>query len=269
MLALIIVYYNKPNYLKEFLNSLNKNIDQDFCLFIADVSKKLHFTKLYGFGEQIVQTNNKGYSHGINACLKVAFKKGYNQFCILNYDITFDKNLITNIKNRFKKSEIFGGKIYYEKGYEYHKQKYCKKELGKVLWYAGGLINWNHATVTHQGVDEVDKKKHDNTKETDFIPGTLFCFNKKVLKKVGYWDEKFFLYYEDTDYSVRAKKTGFKLIYDPKIVIYHKNAGSTGGSGSKLHIRHQAFSRLIFGLKHAPIKTKLHLLKNFIPDYFK
>lgn len=269
MLALIIVYYNKPNNLKEFLGSLSKNIDQDFCLFITDLSKKLQPTKLYQFDEEIIQTANKGYSHGINACLKMAVEKGYDQFCVLNYDITFDKNLIKNIKKRFKKSQIFSGKIYYEKGYEYHKQKYTNKELGQVLWYAGGLIDWKHATTTHQGVDEVDKQKYDKVEKTEFIPGTLFCFDQEVFNKVGYWDEKFFLYYEDTDYSVRAKEAGFNLIYDPNIVIYHKNAGSTGGSGSKLHIHQQTRSRLIFGLKHAPNKTKFHLLKNFVFDYFK
>ena len=91
-------------------------------------------------------------------------------------------------------------------------------------------------------------------------------FNKSVIDKIGYLDESYFLYYEDADWCERAKKAGINLYYDPSIVIWHKNAQSTGGAGSKLHQKYQEKNRLKFGLKYAPWKTKLHLIINLLTD---
>ena len=263
MLALLIIYYNHPEQLQDFLLSLKKNQTKEIKLFIADLSQNLKLEKNYGLNIQIIPGKNKGYSYGVNLGLKAALSQNISQFCVLNYDTYLDSRFVKQVLNGFKTSSFFGGKIYYARGYEYHKNRYQSKELGKVLWYAGGTINWDHGTVTHRGVDEVDKGLYNKIEPTGFIPGTLMAFTKEVVDKVGFWDERFFLYYEDTDYCVRAQKENIKLIYDPKIVIWHKNAGITGGVGSKLHIKQQRYSRLLFGLKHAPWRTKIHLLINF------
>jgi len=264
MLALIIVYHDHPEILKDFFESLRQTSNHNFTLFIADLSHKLRMKNNLDFAEQIIDGKNKGYSYGINLCLKAALKQGFTEFCVLNYDVLLAQNFISQVKKRFKQADCFGGKIYYAKGYEYHKKRYVQKDLGKVLWYAGGKIDWNHATVAHRGVDEVDRKQYNKVEKTDFITGALLCFTKKVVDKIGFWDEKYFLYYEDTDYCVRAKKAGFELIYDPEIIIWHKNSGTTGGPGSQFHTKHQGRSRLLFGLKQAPFKTKIHLVKNYV-----
>jgi GT2 family glycosyltransferase len=89
-------------------------------------------------------------------------------------------------------------------------------------------------------------------------------FDKSVIDKVGFWDESYFLYFEDADYCVRAKRKGIKLYYDPSINVWHKNAQSTGGSGSSIHVKYQKENRVKFGFKYAPLKTKFHLVKNFL-----
>ena len=94
-------------------------------------------------------------------------------------------------------------------------------------------------------------------------------FDKSVLDKVGFWDESYFLYFEDADYCMRASKVGVRLYYDPLLVIWHKVSQSTQGSGSTIHVKYQTKNRLKFGMKYAPFKTKIHLLKNFIFDRFK
>lgn len=262
MLALLIVYYNHPEQLQDFLLSLKRNQTKEIKLFIADLSQNLKLKKNHGLNIQVIPGQNKGYSYGVNLGLKTALSQNITKFCVLNYDTYLDSRFIKEVLNGFKSYCFFGGKIYYARGFEYHKSRYQNKELGKVLWYAGGTINWDHATVTHQGVDEIDKGQYNKIQTTEFIPGTLMAFTKEVVNKVGFWDERFFLYYEDTDYCVRAQKYGFKITYDPKIIIWHKNAGITGGPGSKLHVKHQRFSQLLFGFKHAPIRTKIHLLIN-------
>ena len=133
--------------------------------------------------------------------------------------------------------------------------------MGKVLWYAGGINDWANSMIFHRGVDEVDHGQYDQYGATDSITGCLLCFDKKVWETVGAWDESYFLYFEDADFCERAKRAGFKLTYNPRLVIWHKVSQSTGGSGSGLHWKHQTKNRIKFGLKYAPWKTKLYLLK--------
>lgn len=267
MLALIVTYYNNREVLEEFLKSLESNSVHIFTLYIADLSKTLVIKKEFSFLIKLLPSSNKGYSHGVNVGLKRALSDGCDQFCILNYDTIVPPFFIKEVQKSFLSADVFGGKIYYQKGYEFHKTRYLKKDLGHVIWYAGGSIDWNNIFVKHRGVDEVDSGQYDRFEKTEFISGCLFCFTKSIVATVGFWDEHYFLYYEDTDYSERIKRRGLILYYNPDIVLYHQNAGSTGGSGSLLHQQTQSWSRLYFGLKFATIRTKIHLLKNYLLSY--
>jgi len=269
MLAFIIVYYNHPEALSDFLQSLKKNNDSDFKLFIADLTGSLELKTELPFSYEVIKGKNKGYSYGVNLGLRQALTQDYSEFTVLNYDVFVSSTFVKQIKLRFQTANAFGGKIYYAPGHEYHHDRYQKHDLGKILWYAGGSIDWNHAIVKHLGVDEIDTGKYNELTKTEFIAGTLFSFNKKVVDRVGWWDEGFFLYYEDTDYSVRIRKYGFELYYDPRIVIWHRNGATTGGAGSKFQEKVQERSRLRFGLKHAPWRTKLHLILNYIMSSVK
>ena len=73
---------------------------------------------------------NNGYAFGINEGTKYFLKKGFDKFCAINNDIFFDRNFSLQAHLGFEKADIFGGKIYYAPGYEYHKN-YQKKILGK------------------------------------------------------------------------------------------------------------------------------------------
>ncbi len=272
-LAVITVVYQNYSILKDFFESLAKQKNKNFRLFIADLSvKKQDIKKLYpeyfNTTTTILSSANLGYAHGVNVCLQEAEKQGLETFCVLNNDIYFEGDFIGNVQKSIKEhpSSLIGGKIYYAPGFEYHTNRYTKNEWGTVIWYAGGKTDWNNVITCHIGVDEVDKGQFEQNKKTDFITGCLMCFDSNVVKKIGYWDESYFLYYEDADYCERARRKGLKLYYDPSLVIWHKNAQSTGGSGSNIHTRYQEKNRFRFGMKYAPLKTKLHLIKNKLFD---
>lgn len=265
-LAVVTVVYENYTVLQDFLKSLEKQTNKNFTLFIADLSKNKKPVERTTFETVIISGSNKGYAHGINIGLKKALENRIQFFCIVNNDTYFKDDFVDlTIKSILNHpSSIIGGKIYYAPGYEYHKNRYSKQELGKVLWYAGGSIDWNHALTPHRGVDEVDHGQYDKVGKTGFVNGALMLFDKSALDRVGFWDETYFLYFEDSDFCVRAKKMGLILFYDPHIVLWHKNSQSTGGPGSKLHEKYQRINRLRFGLKYAPLKTKLHLVKQWL-----
>ncbi len=213
----------------------------------------------------IESTVNLGYSGGNNLGINYALKTNADFILILNNDIFIDKHAISYLIKVTREADIISPKIYFAKGFEFHKSRYKKDELGKVIWYAGGQIDWNNIIGSHVGVDEVDNGQYNSKKGIDFATGACMLVSAKVFEKIGLFDEKYFLYLEDMDFCVRAKRAGFKIIYEPKAILWHKNAASAGGSGSKLQDYYITRNRLLFAFKFAKLKTKLAVLKqNFL-----
>ena len=127
------------------------------------------------------------------------------------------------------------------------------------MWYAGGIFDKQNVLASHRGVDEVDLGQFDLQIETDFATGCAMLISRKVLEKVGLFDENYFLYLEDLDLSERIKKAGYKIIFEPSSVIWHYNAGSTEGSGSRIHDYFITRNRLYFGFKYSSLRAKLAL----------
>ncbi len=207
---------------------------------------------------------NLGFSGGCNVGMRYAMDNGADFIMLLNNDTLVDKNLLDNLLNTFGQSENIGGvvpKIYFAKGHEFHKDKYKKNELGKVIWYAGGKMDWKNLIGENIGVDQVDHGQFDVEAETELATGCCFLIKTEALKKVGVFDERYYLYYEDADLTQRMKKAGMRVVYNPKGIVWHLNAGSGGGSGSTLQDYYITRNRLLFGSAYASIRTKIALLR--------
>lgn len=264
-IAICTVVYNEYGVLDEFFQSLRAQTDTNFRAYVADLSSKPQ-QYVYPSFVTAFRSDNKGYAHGVNEGIWRAKNEGATRFVVINSDVILEKHFVEQVQKSLDEhpSSIIGGKIYYAPGFEFHNDRYTKEDLGNVLWFAGGRIDWDHAYTFHIGVDEIDKGQYDTGREVDFITGCCMAYDDTVVNRIGDWDDSYFLYYEDTDYCVRASHKGIKLFYSPSIVLWHKNAQSTGGSGSELHRKYQERNRLKFGLKYAPLRTKLHLAKNAI-----
>ncbi|MCL4416054.1 MAG: glycosyltransferase, partial [Actinobacteria bacterium] len=117
--------------------------------FLKDISLKLIFN-----------SKNLGFSGGHNLGIKYAISKNADYVVILNNDTILDVNLIGELVKAASedlKIGIVSPKIYFAKGSEFHKERYKKEDLGKVIWYAGGKMDWKNVIGEHLGVDEVDK----------------------------------------------------------------------------------------------------------------
>ncbi|GAG55887.1 unnamed protein product, partial [marine sediment metagenome] len=137
-----------------------------------------------------------------------------------------------------------------------------------VIWYAGSRMDWENVLASHRGVDEVDIGRYQRMEETDFATGCCMLVKREVFEKIGLFDKKYFLYWEDNDFSQRAKKAGFKVYFAPEAVIWHKNAGSSK-SGSFLHDYYLTRNRLLFAFKYASLRAKIALIKESIIKLFK
>lgn len=267
-IAIIVLHYKGKDLTYGCLKSLKNVRDDHFLLFKILIDNNScepidNLKKKFKDIELIKNSQNLGFAEGNNVGIRYALKNGADYILILNNDTTVDKDFLFQLIKQadlINQSGILGPKIYFAPGYEYHKRRYKKEDLGKVFWYAGGIIDWKNVYCFHRGVDEVDKGQYDKVEETDFVSGCAMLVKREVFEKIGLFDSRYFLYLEDVDFCVRAKEAGFKITYVPQAKVWHYNAGSSK-VGGELHDYFITRNRMIFGLKYASFKTKFSLIK--------
>ncbi len=266
-----ILNFNGKNNTIECVESLKKINTSGFkstILVIDNGSSEKLDLKNSSWGDidlKIIRSEiNLGFSGGHNLGFKYIMTQNANYVVVLNNDTYVNGDFLQKLIGTADTDDKIGilvPKIYFAPGFEFHKDKYSKKEQGKVFWYAGGIMDWKNVIGHHRGVDEVDIGQFDKTEETELATGCCMMIRREVLEKVGLFDDKYYLYYEDSDLNVRTKNAGFKIVYVPKSIIFHKNAGSAGGSGSKLQDYYITRNRLLFGMRYAPVRAKVALFR--------
>lgn len=214
--------------------------------------------------ELITNKENLGFAGGHNVGMQYALEHDADYVLLLNNDTEVDRDFMAQLVKVAEENDsvgAVGSKIYFAKGHEFHKDRYSEKELGRVFWYAGGISDWNNVYGLHRGVDLVDEGQFDKIEETDFASGCSILLKSSVLRQVGLFDDRYFLYYEDGDLQERIKRSGYKIFYAPASILWHINAASSGGSGSPLQDYYISRNRMLFGFLYAPIKTKFALLR--------
>jgi GT2 family glycosyltransferase len=271
--GVVTINYNTDEDTHTFLESLEKVQVEDFELEVVVVDNGSKFPFVLNSQEKkehirlIRSDENTGFSGGNNIGIEKVLGLGADYVLIINNDTIVDPDLVKNLIAVLERDEKIGitvPKIYFAKGHEFHKDRYAKDELGKVFWYAGGSTDWDNVKSIHRGVDEVDEGQYDTTDEISFATGCCMLFRREALEKVGLFDEKYFLYYEDADISERMRNAGYDIYYAPDAVLYHVNAASSGGAGNNLQDYFMTRNRMIFGMKYAPLRTKLALLRESV-----
>lgn len=227
-------------------------------------AKKLSSLKFEGTVLKIIKNSkNLGFCEGNNIGIQYAMSRKADFVVVLNNDTLVSPDSVKELTKFMIENPGVAAcspKIYFAKGFEFHSKRYQKKDLGNVLWYAGGVIDWNNVYGANLGVDEVDRGQYDSESETDFFTGACAILRVKALEDVGIFDEKYFMYLEDADLSQRMKRRKLKVKYFPNAKIWHKVARSSA-IGGDLNDYFITRNRMMFGISYASIRTKLALYR--------
>lgn len=274
--SFVTVNYHSDQDTFSVISDLEKNFipeGHEFRIIVVDNSRSEEFKdSLIHFKDVIYVDSphgNVGFAAGNNIGIRKALEIKSDYIVLINNDTIVPTDLLQNIVTSpitDPKVGVVGGLIYFAKGFEYE-NKYQPNELGRVIWYAGGKLDWDNVYGSHLGVNEVDNGQYNAVSDTDFVTGCLFIVRADVLKKVGLLNEKYCLYHEDTDLNLRIKKADYRLVVDPKIKIWHKVAQSSG-IGSPLNDYFLTRNRLVLGMDYAKFRTKIALLREAIKKLF-
>ncbi len=275
----IIVNYNTPKETELAIRSAVEAKADGFkhqVIVVDNGSKELFklAADLKKIGVELIRSeSNLGFTGGNNLGMSHAVKKYQTDyFFLLNSDAEVEKNGVQALYEAVKddpKAGIAVSKIYFTPGLEFHRKSYSRSEKGKVLWYAGGSIDWDNLVAYHRGVDEIDRGQFDHQTTCDFATGCALFVKRVVTEHIGILDKKFFLYSEDVDFSLKAIRAGYKIIFVPESIVWHMNGGSVaGGAGSKLQQYYQTRNRILISMRYGSWRNKLTALRFAVNTFF-
>lgn len=242
--GVILVNYNGAKYNSECIESIKKSDFKNISIYIVDNNSSDDSVKILKeqYLEDICLIENRenlGFSEANNIGIKKALMDNCEYILLLNNDTVIEEDMI---------SKLIEGSVRYNNAVTAPKIYYYDNQ--DIIWSAGGDINWNKGIAVQYGIDEKDEKQYDEESAIRFATGCCILIPKKVINKVGFLSDEYFLYYEDTDYSTRITNSGIDIIYLPKAKMYHKVSASTGGDKSELVIYYMTRNRLIFNKKY-------------------
>lgn len=179
----------------------------------------------------IAKHENNGYAGGNNAGIKFAIENGADYIWVLNNDTTVHPSALTElvkIAERYPGVGLVGSKIYF-------------LDHPDRIWFSSGHYYYS--------ADKRDRVSDELEKEVRVISGCSFLINKELVKGIGFLWEGFFLYFEEDDFCMRAKKEGWKIYFSPKSKVYHKVSGSVRDS-SPLFTYYKARNYMIYTLRN-------------------
>jgi GT2 family glycosyltransferase/glycosyltransferase involved in cell wall biosynthesis len=225
---IIILHYGDREEIKECLDSL-KFLDYDnFETFVVDNNEY-----------------NKGFAGGCNIGIKKAIEKDAKYVLLLNQDTVVEKDFLNRLVVEGEKNEKIG--ILSPVIYKYQTDK---------IHFNGGKINWLYTKGMH--IEHA----------TDFITGCCFLIKRQVIEKIGLMPEEYFLYFEDVEWCLKARRAGFecKIVSDAK--IYHK-VSSTAKKDSFVYVYYYFRNSLLMAKRNAPFLIRIIVYLKSFAFYFK
>lgn len=228
-LSIIYVYYNCP---QEILNSINSiksasgNLSTE--IIIVDNASSLPLpdeVKLFKKVKFIINKENKGYGAGLNQGEKIAKGK---YLLLVNPDTVFLKNSIKKMVEKMESDRSIGvlGPALLDSNHKIQIVGTGMPFLPQALFaftFLNKLFPKNKISQEYF-LPDFDRKKE---KEIPVICGACMMIKKSLFATVGGFDERFFLYFEESDFCYRVKKTGHKVLYFPSAKIIHFIGRST------------------------------------------
>ncbi len=202
----------------------------------------------------IANNDNFGYSRAVNQGLR---ELDARYFVLLNPDaIVLNQALIRLVKFMDENPEvgICAPKVLNQDGSLQYQSRRGEPRPWDVFSYFLGLSKLfpNDPRFSGYLLTHIDNER---VSEVAAVSGSCMMIRKEVVTDIGYLDERYFAYQEDTDYCVHARKAGWKVCYVPMAEVMHY--GGRGGSSINPY----------FGTYHWHRSYYLYYRKNLAKDY--
>lgn len=256
LISIIAINWNTTAITCDFLHSIReRNTYGNIEVIIVDNASREDPTAallaVYPQVRVFRNSENLGFSGGNNTGIRAA--KGEYLF-IVNNDTEFTPGLLEGLL------EIFA--LYPDAGMASPKFHYFYKK-GTIEYAGYRQVNVFTGRNGMVGCQEEDLGQYDKVGVTNYVHGGGMMIPRRIIEEVGPMPEQFFLYYEEFDWSEQIKRKGYKIYYQPKSLIYHKESMTTGKS-SPLKTFYLTRNRILFMRRNAPWPAFLVFASYFV-----
>jgi len=260
--SIIIPNWNSYEDTAECLSSLKKIDYTNYDVYVVDNGSKDgsadKIASQFPYVKLIRNSENLGFAEGNNIGIREAVRNNPDYILLLNNDVVVDPKFLSELVLVGETDEhigILGPKIYYYND-------------PKRIWAIGGDFDFGVFSKNPPARGMIDKGQFNKTLEFDTLVGACMLIKKEVISRIGLLDPDYFHNGEEVDYCFRAKRAGYKMIYIPSSIIWHKIARSSQGEGSPLNIYYGSRNVLLLAKKHNKFSFLLHIKTLFKALYY-
>ncbi len=210
MILTIIVTYNGEKYIEACIDSLLMQTQETDILLVDNDSSDNTCKIVREKYPQVIIINvgyNSGFAHANNIGIQYAIDNSYEYVMLLNEDTVADKKLVEELMKYADRRTAVAPKIY-------------KNGSQTKVWYAAGKMDFNNG-----GAINCQNELVDRMTEVSFLTGCCMLVHTEIFREIGLFDENYYLYYEDTDLSMRMYIHNIRMLYIPAVYVWHRLLG--------------------------------------------
>lgn len=242
--GIVVVNYNSAGFVEEFCSSLAAVDYAGAHLIVVDSASSdtsmVQIEKSFPEATLVWCGDNIGFAAGANIGVRICIERGYDFLLFLNNDVAVTPEFLGHLVDGAGARTIAVPKILY-----YYDHSLISTHAGGFDWRLGVFRDTRGG---HRVTPDTDRPREG-------IATASFCcalVPVQAFRDAGELDERFFMYYEETDFIRRAQAAGYRVRYEPSSVIYHRESGSSGGGWMTPFKQYYATRNRIFLVrKHA------------------
>jgi len=221
LVSIITLNYNQAAVTQAFLESAKRLQYDHFEILVCDMASSQN-------PEAVFNPTDYPHTHLYRSSRNLGFAGGNNwgmrqaqgeYFLIVNNDTELTPDILQELLSPFYQNPAIGVVC--------PKIKYFSDP--RIIQYAGfEKMNPFTGRTTTVGDGEIDLGQFDTPRSTYGAHGCAMMVKKEVAEKTGMFPEKFFLYYEEWDWSARIQRAGYLIWYQPSATLYHKESMTVG-----------------------------------------
>jgi len=214
LVGVVLVNWNSADYTIRCLASLvSATRVPDFMVVVDNASAEGSVAAIrdaFPLVHIIENQENYGFTGANNMGISYLLSRNVDYIWILNNDTTVSHNCLQVLWDALEKHDEVAAST-------------CKiyRDDTDELWFAGSIFRKYSFCIDHRGEGETDRGQYDAVEYVDFLDGCCILVRSAVLREIGLFDEHFFAYHEDVDFSFRLRNSGARLLYVPEASISH------------------------------------------------
>lgn len=237
---IIVLNWNRPEDTERCVASLQESDYAAYRILVVDngsTDDSVERICAIPGVDVLANGENLGFAAGNNRGIRRALDRDAEYTLILNNDVSVAPDMLSRLVHFAEDNRQIGAigpLIYYA-------------DSPEKVWFAGMTFR-DSLYVVRRGLRLREPLRP--LEEVDFISGCAMLVRREVWERVGFFDERFFMYYEDLDFALRVKQAGYSIACATEAEMWHTLSASTGGQDSPLKQYYQVKSMVLFTRKH-------------------